>query len=102
VVREEKAVFLEKGVRGLLRHRLRRAIEQATPTQGQYSIARYYCQLGEVTNCLDSLEKALSEHGEGVTDIMVNPCFDNARGNARFNALVARFGFTPNLVSRSQ
>jgi DNA-binding winged helix-turn-helix (wHTH) protein/tetratricopeptide (TPR) repeat protein len=101
-VREEKAVFFEKGVRGLLRERLRRAIEQATPAQGQYAIARYYCQLGDVTHCLDALEKALSEHGEGVTDILINPGFDNARGNARFNALAVRFGFTPNLVSQSR
>jgi tetratricopeptide (TPR) repeat protein len=95
--REERAAFLQGGQQALIRLRLRRVMAQKSWGQ-QYSMAKFYCQLGDVKHCLGSLEKAVSERGEGVIDVVIDPSFDVIHGDPRYAALVEKFGFTATQV----
>ena len=74
---------------GVLRQLSGLAAREYVPSS---SLATVYAALGDKTRALDALDKAYLEHDFGITQIPIAPWFQSLRGDARFDALVAKLG----------
>jgi len=57
-----------------------------------FGTAILYAQLGEKTKALDSLERAFEERSLSMTEIAIEPAFDQIRKDPRFQSLLRRVG----------
>ena len=60
-------------------------------------IAAVYAALGDPTNALEWLEKAVNEKSAGVTYVKVFSPFDSLRESPRFAELCDRIGLAPSV-----
>jgi TolB-like protein/Tfp pilus assembly protein PilF len=60
-----------------------------------YFIASIYGELGEKEQAFDWLQRAYDERDPQLTYLLVDPFMDPLRSDARFHALVRKFGFPP-------
>lgn len=60
-----------------------------------YFIASIYGELGEKERAFDWLQRAYDERDPQLPYLLVDPFMDPLRSDARFNALVSKFGFPP-------
>ncbi len=60
-----------------------------------YGLAILYSRLGERDNAIESLERAYSQRELALTEIAIEPAFDDLRSAPRFQSLVRRVGLAP-------
>jgi TolB-like protein/DNA-binding winged helix-turn-helix (wHTH) protein/Flp pilus assembly protein TadD len=57
-----------------------------------YAFALVYIGLGETEKALESLQRAVTERSQAVTNLKVDPVFDGLRGDPRFDSLLRQIG----------
>jgi TolB-like protein/Tfp pilus assembly protein PilF len=67
--------------------------------RGTYEIALIYAGLGEKSQAVSWLEKALAAHDKGMTYLVIDPCLDPLRDEPRFRDLARTVGLS---VSRAR
>lgn len=88
---ELQQALRQGGVRAYWREQLKRSWPHAAWTETSFFVkAQLLARLGETDRAFGALDAAYKTHNHLMTQLKVNPAFDNLRGDARFAELLRR------------
>jgi tetratricopeptide (TPR) repeat protein len=92
-----RAALAAHGPRGYWEKLLELSAAKENPPEAyiaSYGLAILYARLGEKEKALDCLEQAYTERQLAMTEIGIEPAFDQLRSEPRFAALLGRVGLS--------
>ena len=87
-----REAFAKAGIKGYLQKRIEQLKAEPQTERDHTSIASLYARLGEKDQAFEWLEKAYSQHADGLVHLKEELGFDNLRSDPRYADLLRRVG----------
>src|SRR4030095_3982637 len=87
-----REAFAKAGIKGYLQKRIEQLKAEPQMERDHISMASLYARVGEKDQAFEWLEKAYSQHADGLVHLREELGFDNLRSDPRYADLLRRVG----------